>query len=101
MANRGDTLPIILDYTINGIPIEEWDLDEIEFTLGSRQFLLSKGDIALDPTTGKYQLVIGQATALKLGGATRYHVRFKKDGEVTSSDIGTMKIGASLSTSVI
>lgn len=57
MANRGDTLPIVLDYTINGTPIEEWDLDEIEFTLGSRQFLLSKGDITQDPTTGKYQLV--------------------------------------------
>lgn len=101
MANRGDTLPIILDYTINGIPIEEWDLDEIEFTFGSRQFLMTHGDITQDPITGKYQLVIGQAASLTLGGSTKYHVRFKKDGEVTSSDIGIFKIGASLSSNQI
>lgn len=101
MANRGDTLPIVLDYTINGTPIEEWDLDEIEFMLGSRQFLLSEGDITQDLDTGKYQLIIGQATSLQIGGATRYQVRFKKDGEVTSSDIGIIKIGAALSTNQI
>ena len=101
MANRGDTLPIILDYTINGTPIEEWDLDEIEFSLGSRQFTLSDEDISFDAVLGKYVLNIGQTTTLKLGGTTRYQVRFKKDGEVTSSDIGTIKIGASLSTKAI
>ena len=101
MANRGDTLPIVLDYTINGIPIEEWDLDEIEFMLGSRQFLLSKGDITQDPETGKYQLIIGQETSLQIGGSTRYQIRFKKDGEVTSSDIDIIKIGASLSSNQI
>ena len=101
MANRGDTLPIILDYTINGIPIEDWNLDEIEFSLGSRQFTLSHEDIVLDPVENKYTLLVGQATSLKLGGQTRYQVRFKKDGEVTSSDIGYIKIGASLSTTTI
>jgi hypothetical protein len=101
MANRGDTLPIVLDYTINGIPIEDWDLDEIEFSLGSRQYTLSHEDITLDDILNKYVLNIGQATTLKLGANTRYQVRFKKDGEVTSSDIGFIKIGASLSTKTI
>lgn len=99
--NSGDTLKILLDYTINGTPIEDMDLDEIEFTIGSRSLTMTDGDIAQDQETGKYCLVLTQAITFALGKVATFQVRFKKDGEVTSTDGETIRIGRSLSKEII
>lgn len=99
--NKGDTLYIILDYTINGVPIEEMGLDEIEFIIGRKSFKLSEDEITVDEATGKYAVAIGQADTFALGGTSDFQVRFKKDGEVTSTDVDTIRLGKTLSKEVI
>lgn len=99
--NRGDTLKILLDYTINGAPIEDMDLDEIEFTIGSRSFTMTDGDIAQDQETGKYSIILSQAATLSLGKTAAFQVRFKKGDEVTSTQIDTIRLGRSLSKEII
>ena len=99
--NKGDAFPIVLDYTVNGTPIEDAELDEIEVTIGGRNFKLTSEDIAIDPVSGKYTLFLTQAITLTLGNGTHYQVRFRKGSAVGSTVIESMKIGASLSTKVI
>lgn len=99
--NKGDAFPIELDYFVNGVPIEDAELDEIEVTIGSRSFTLTGGDIQIDEETGKYSLILDQATTFSLGKVASFQVRFKKDGEVTSTDEETIRIGRSLSKEII
>lgn len=99
--NKGDTLQIILDYMIDGTPIEEMDLDEIEFTIGAKSFKLTDDDITVDEGTGKYVLQLDQEDTFSLGGTADYQVRFRKGEKVTSTDIAEIKFGRSLSTEVI
>lgn len=99
--NNGDAFPIELAYFVNGVPIEDAELDEIEVTIGGRRFTLSDEDIAINPTTGKYTLFLTQETTFKLGGGAHYQVRFRKGAAVGSTAIELIKIGASLSTTVI
>lgn len=101
MISKGDAFPVVLDYTLDGVPIEDADLDEIEFSVGSRSLTLTGGDIELDPTEGKYVVFISQAVTLKLGKIMRYKARFKKGTAVASTKIETMKIGASLSSKIL
>lgn len=99
--NKGDAFPIELAYLVNGVPIEEAELDEIEVTIGGRRFTLTDEDIAINPVTGKYTLFLTQELTFKLGGAAHYQVRFRKGTAVGSTSIDLMKIGATLSTTVI
>ena len=100
--NRGDTIDITLDYTIDGTPIEDADLDEIEFSIGTKRYTLSGEDFTTDPVTGKYKLFIDQADAFALGrSALQYQVRFRKGDIVISTDIDKLIIGATISTTVI
>lgn len=99
--NKGDAFPIELDYSVNGVPIEDADLDEIELTIGGHSFKLSTEDIEIDPITGKYTVFLPQATTFKLGSGAHYQVRFKKGSAVGSTNIETLRIGETLSTTVI
>ena len=45
LANKGDTINIYLNYTLDGDPITEGSLDEIEFTIGSHRYTLTGGEI--------------------------------------------------------
>ena len=101
MANKGDTLPILLNYTIDGTPIEEMALDEIEFCLADLTYKLSAGDITLDPDSGKYCITLSQETTLALDNVTDFQVRFKKGTDVTSTGINLIVIGNSKSTEVL
>ena len=54
--NRGDTLYIILDYTVDDAPITEGQFDEIEFSIGNKQYTMTDGDIEWDSDLSKYCL---------------------------------------------
>lgn len=99
--NEGDTLKIILNYTINGVPIEDLDLDEIEVTIGRKSYYLTEGDIVMDTDLHKYKLPLAQEDTFEMGGTTDFQVRFKKDEDVTSTKTDTIIIGRSLSREVI
>lgn len=97
MANSGDTVKIILNYTVDGVPIAQGDFDEIEFCIGSKRYLLSKGDIVWDATAGAYTVSLSQADTFALNGTHNYQIRLKKDGEVVSSGISIINFGRSIS----
>ena len=97
--NRGDTLDIVLAYTVDGEPIQEGDFDEIEFSIGSRRYTLTDGDITWDEGEG-YIISIGQEDTLDMGRA-EYQVRFKKGSKVISSSVNTLILGKSISKTVI
>ena len=99
--NRGDTYYISLDYTVNGVPLEEAELDEIEFYYGTNRFLLSKGEIAIDPETGKYVVFIEQEPSFDLEDKTQYQIRVKKGNIVSSPKIDKTKIVEAISREVI
>lgn len=97
--NRGDTLDIVLAYTVDGEPIQEGDFDEIEFSIGSKRYTLTDGDITWDEGEG-YIISIGQEDTLDMGRA-EYQVRFKKGSKVISSSVNTLILGKSISKTVI
>ena len=99
--NRGDTYYIQLDYTVNDVPLEEAELDEIEFYFGNNRFLLSEGDITLDQETGKYVVFIEQDPSFKLDDKTEYQIRVRKGNIVSSPKIDKEKIGEAISRKVI
>ena len=101
MANKGDTVPILLNYTIDGTPIEEMALDEIEFSLADLSYRLTEGQIAIDPASGKYRLMLSQETTLALDNVTDFQVRFKKGTDVTSTGINLIVLGDSKSKEVL
>lgn len=97
--NRGDTLDIVLAYTVDGEPIQQGDFDEIEFSIGSKRYTLTDGDITWDEEHG-YIISIGQEDTLDMGRA-EYQVRFKKGSKVISSSVNTLILGKSISKTVI
>lgn len=99
--NQGDTLDIILDYTINGDPLTEGMCDEIEVSIGDKQYTLTDGDIVWDSELEKYTLFVDQEDTLALQGITEYQVRFKIGTKVASVPISKLLIGNSISTQVI
>lgn len=101
MANRGDTYPIILDYTVNDVPLEDAELDEIEFYYGDNRYLLSTGDITLDEETGKYTVFVDQVQSFGLDDRTQYQIRVRKGVIVSSPKIDKIKIGEAISREVI
>ena len=100
--NRGDTLYLELDYTVNGLPIQEGDWDEIEFRLGSNRYLLSEGDIEWDSEIGKYVIFADQEDTFKLiGNVFEYQIRLRKGKEVVSDDVQRAAIGKTISQEII
>ena len=101
MANKGDTLTIFLNYTVDGVPIAEDDFDEIEFCLGAKRFTLSHEDIVWDDNAGAYKISLSQADTLALDATNRYQIRLKKDSTVVSSGISVLSFGPSISKETI
>ncbi len=99
--NKGDTLTIQLDYTVDGEPITEGQFDQIEFSIGDKRYTLTDGDITWDGESSMYALTIGQADTFDLGGKTEYQLRLKSGTSVVSSGIGTLTLGKTISTSTI
>lgn len=100
--NRGDTLYIQLDYTVNDEPLIQNDWDEIEFSFGDKQYSLSNGDIVWDNELEKYCVFIDQEDTFALKNfVTHYQIRLKKDGEVISDNVKPFAVGKVISRKVI
>lgn len=114
MSNKGDTLQLTLNYTINGTPLEKDAYDEIELQLNSQtnrnsvKLLMSEGDIGYDVSTSKYVVFLSQAQTFKLkqnelneDSDIEYQIRILIGTKVISSDIGTFILGPVLSKKVL
>lgn len=99
--NRGDTLDITLNYTINGQPIEQGQFSEIEVYIGENRYTLTGNDIEWDSEQNAYVLFVDQEDSFKLTNKTEYQVRFKIGTRVISSNVKYMAIGKTLSNTVI
>lgn len=101
IANKGDTINIYLNYTLDGNPILEGDLDEIEFTMGSHRYTLTDGDIVWDDNAQLYMVKMPQEDTFDLKSTTRYQLRVRKDNDVGSTDVEESELGDVLSKVVI
>lgn len=114
MRNKGDTLKLILNYTLNDTPIAEKKFDEIELQLNSQvnrnsvKLLQSLGEIKYDKLTEKYVCYLSQAQTFKLkqdalneDSDVDYQIRLLNNGGVVSSDVGTFTLGAVLSKRIL
>jgi hypothetical protein len=101
IANKGDTINIYLNYTLDGNPILEGDLDEIEFTMGSHRYTLTDGDIVWDDNAQLYMIKMPQEDTFDLKSTTRYQLRVRKDNDVGSTDVEESELGDVLSKVVI
>lgn len=101
MANKGDTIRIILDYTVNGQAISEGEFDEIEFTLGKKQYTLTKHDIVWDSEIEKYVVFASQSDTFAFGVNVPYQLRVRKGIDVGSTNINNMLIGPVISNTII
>lgn len=106
--NKGDTIRLILDYSINEDPIEEGQFDDLELQLNRDSFgkfhlkkLLSQGDIIWDTDLGKYVCYLSQEETFKLPNQVEYQLRCYDDNSVISSGIGRFCIGDTLSKEVL
>lgn len=116
--NKGDTALLLLDYTLNGSPLEEDAYDEIEFQINKQgntnsiKKLLSNNTIAwgtatyLDEGVTKtftgYMCILSQEDTFKMrDGVSECQLRIMIDGEVGSSEIGEIDLGKALSLRVL
>jgi len=99
--NRGDTLYIELDYTVNGEPLKDGEWDEIEFSFGENRFLLSDGTVEWNPDAEKYCIWVDQSQSFNLNTRTEYQLRLRKGRDVISTKTKRVTIGDSISREVI
>lgn len=99
--NKGDALPIVLGYTINGEDITEEQFDEIEFMIGPNRYLLSTGDIVWDSEINHYVVFLDQSESFKLERVAKCQCRFKTEDRVFSSKIKYIGVGDTMSDEVI
>ena len=100
--NAGDTIKVILNYTVDGEPLPS-DFDgEIELTIGSIRLTKTGEDIVWDSDEGAFVAYLDQEDTFSLRGTCQYQVRLKNsEGSVVSSSIQTMTFGKTLSTTEI
>lgn len=118
LFNKGDTACLILNYQLNGNPLEEGAYDEIEFQinpqndLNSIKKLLSNGDIewnSVEYTEGGetktftgYVTYLSQEETFKLRiGNSPCQIRILIGDEVGSSEISDLSLGRVLSRKVL
>ena len=118
LFNEGDTVKLLLDYTINGSPMVEGDYDEIEFQINPQcstnaiKKLLSKNEIVWGTATyvednvthefTGYMCDLDQEDTFKIrDGVADCQLRVLIDGEVGSSEISALDLGNALSHKVL
>lgn len=101
LIRKGQTALIWLDVTANGLPLAEFDPDEIEFSFGGVQYYLSSGDVFLDVDENCYAVFLTQEQTFALPSTAPMQVRVLKDGQVGGTDITYWRIGSSLSNAVL
>ena len=104
--NEGDTLKIILNYTVDGQPIEENQFDEIEFSIGNKRYTLASG-VTWDSGISKYTIFISQADSFALGtymgrnGFVYYQLRLRSGVDVVSTKKKKLFLGDTISDKII
>ena len=98
---KGETALIILDYTVNGEPLDEFQPDELEFSFGGIQYLLSDGGLIWDEGEQAFVLPLTQEQTFALPKACAYQLRVMKDGLVKPSATGYLLVGPSESSNVL
>ena len=116
--NRGDTVSLMLDYQVNGSPLEEGAYSEMELQINNENSskaikkLLSDGGIAwktinyenngsTETFTG-YVAELSQEETFKLSaGQSMVQLRIRIGNQVGSSESSMFMLGAVLSTKVI
>lgn len=101
IVRHGDTLDIILLYTVNGEPITEGSVDELEFTFGKNSYTLSGGRIYWNDAEQHYAVSLSQEETFALPNTVEYQLRVKKDDEVGGSEIEYLKIHGTISKKVL
>lgn len=116
--NRGDTGYLMLNYTLNGDPLEENAYQEIELQINSQAGprsvtkLLSKGDIrwgtlsyedkGVQKTFTGYYASFSQEETFKLSvGKSLVQLRIMVNDEVASSAVSDLTLGETLSGSIL
>lgn len=101
--NKGDSLDIMLNFTVNGAPLEKDAYDELELQLGiqnewaSVKLLMSEGRIEFDDELGKYVAHLKQKETFQLPSLLKYQLRVRIGDDVASSDVRTLNLGDALS----
>lgn len=118
LFNQGDTACLILNYQLNGQPLEENAYDEIEFQINpqdnanSIKKLLSKGEIEWETVdyeeddvqkqfTGYVTYLSQEETFTLRRGTSECQIRILVGDEVGSSDITDLSLGRVLSKKVL
>lgn len=106
--NKGDTLDIVIDYTIDGEAFAKDQFQEIELQFENQydsskyvKLLLSNGDITWDEEAGKYVTALTQEQTFRLSPVCNYQLRVMAGDIVVSSEIGSMTMGDTLSRKVL
>jgi len=102
--NKGDSIRLILDYSVNAKEIQEGQFEDIELQLNKESFgqyhiklALSQGDMAWDENLKKYVAFLPQEESYKLPNVVEYQLRCYNEGSVVSSNIGRFFLGDILS----
>ncbi len=94
--NSGDTIKIVLNYTVGGEPLAQDFSGELEFCIGTKRYLLSNGGIVWDGEA--FCVTLSQEDTIALRGTSDYQIRIKDaDGNVVSSGIKKLVLGRSIS----
>lgn len=94
--NSGDTIKIVLNYTVGGEPLTQDFSGELEFCIGTKRYLLSNGGIVWDGEA--FCVTLSQEDTIALRGTSDYQIRIKDaDGNVVSSGIKKLVLGRSIS----
>ncbi len=106
--NKGDTIRLILDYSVNDEPLAEGQFDDLELQLNKESFgkfnikkLLSRNDIVWDQDLGKYVCYLSQEESIKLPNRVDYQLRCYDGDSVVSSCISQFCIGDILSKEIL
>ena len=102
--NKGDSIRLILDYSVNGKEIKKDQFEDLELQLNKESFgkyhiklVLSRGEMAWDEDLQKYVAFLPQEESFKLPNKVDYQLRCYNNGSVISSNIGFFFMGDILS----
>ena len=100
-VRHGNTLDILLDYTVDGEAITEGSCDELEFTFGESRYTLTGGGIVWSAYDSAYMVSLTQEETFALPDVVKYQLRVKKGNKVGGSDISYLNVDDSLSQEVL
>lgn len=118
LFNEGDTACLMLNYQLNGLPLEEGKYEEIEFQINQQKSnnsikkLLSRGEIEwatvtyiednIEKSFTGYVTYLSQKDTFRMqDGVATCQIRILMNGEVGSSEYSNFDLGKALSVKVL